>query len=86
MDSNDIQHAEAAETKSRLVKSAAYYAAFIILGLTGAVIGPTLPRLAEHTRTQLRVAFCFRLLHSAICSVLSWRAGCMTACLGIASW
>ena len=52
MDSNTPQPAGDAEMKSRLVKSAAYYAAFIILGLTNAVIGPTLARLAEHTHTQ----------------------------------
>jgi FHS family Na+ dependent glucose MFS transporter 1 len=31
-----------------------YYAAFVILGLTGASLGPTLPGLAEHTGTHVR--------------------------------
>jgi FHS family Na+ dependent glucose MFS transporter 1 len=34
-------------------KTAAYYVAFIALGTAGAVLGPTLGDLAEHTRTQL---------------------------------
>jgi MFS transporter, FHS family, Na+ dependent glucose transporter 1 len=60
MDSNNTQQAAEADMKSRLVKSAAYYATFIILGLTGAVIGPTLSRLAEHTHTQLnQISFIF---------------------------
>jgi FHS family Na+ dependent glucose MFS transporter 1 len=60
MDSNTPQPAGDAEMKSRLVKSAAYYAAFIILGLTNAVIGPTLARLAEHTHTQFnQISFIF---------------------------
>jgi len=60
MDSDNPQQAGATDLKSRLVKTAAYYAAFIILGLTGAVIGPTLPRLAEHTHTQLnQISFLF---------------------------
>ncbi len=36
-----------------LAKTAAYYGAFIILGLTSAVVGPTLPALAENTQTGL---------------------------------
>jgi len=60
MDLNNAQQAGPGELKSRLIKTAAYYAAFIILGLTGAVIGPTLPRLAEHTHTQLnQISFLF---------------------------
>jgi FHS family Na+ dependent glucose MFS transporter 1 len=54
------QQNDASAQKSRLVKTAAYYAAFIILGLTGAVIGPTLQRLADHTHTQLNeISFLF---------------------------
>jgi FHS family Na+ dependent glucose MFS transporter 1 len=34
-------------------KTAAYYLAFVALGTTGAVLGPTLSGLAEHTHTQL---------------------------------
>jgi MFS transporter, FHS family, Na+ dependent glucose transporter 1 len=60
MNSNNSPQAGDADSKSRLVKSAAYYAAFIILGLTGSVIGPTLSRLAEHTHTQLnQISFIF---------------------------
>lgn len=36
-----------------LPKTFTYYAAFIILGLTSAVVGPTLPALAAHTQTEL---------------------------------
>jgi len=34
-------------------KTAAYYLAFVALGTNGAVLGPTLSGLAEHTQTQL---------------------------------
>jgi FHS family Na+ dependent glucose MFS transporter 1 len=37
----------------RILKTVGYYAAFIILGMVGASLGPTLPGLAEHTRTSL---------------------------------
>jgi FHS family Na+ dependent glucose MFS transporter 1 len=36
-----------------ITRTAAYYVAFIALGTTGAVLGPTLRGLAEHTHTQL---------------------------------
>jgi fucose permease len=43
-----------------LVVTAAYYAAFIGLGLGFAAIGPTLPGLAQHTRTHLsEISFLF---------------------------
>ena len=35
------------------VETIGYYAAFVILGLVGASLGPTLPGLAEHTRTHV---------------------------------
>ncbi len=38
----------------RVPATFAYYAAFIALGALGAVIGPTLPALAENTHTSLR--------------------------------
>lgn len=38
----------------RISKTAAYYLAFVALGLTSATLGPTLPALAEHTRSNLR--------------------------------
>jgi FHS family Na+ dependent glucose MFS transporter 1 len=37
----------------RILKTVGYYAAFIILGMVGASLGPTLPGLAEHTQTSL---------------------------------
>jgi FHS family Na+ dependent glucose MFS transporter 1 len=37
----------------RLSQSAAYFAAFVALGMFSAVLGPTLPGLAAHTRTDL---------------------------------
>jgi FHS family Na+ dependent glucose MFS transporter 1 len=47
-------------TSGNALKTIAYYAAFVILGLAGAVIGPTLPRLAELTSTQLdQISFIF---------------------------
>ncbi len=36
-----------------ITRTAAYYAAFIILGLTAAILGPALPDLAERTRSLL---------------------------------
>lgn len=60
MELNNAQQTAALDQKSRLVKTAAYYAAFVILGLTGAVIGPTLQRLADHTQTKLNeISFLF---------------------------
>lgn len=41
-------------------QTSSYYAAFISLGLAGAVIGPTLPGLAEHTHSHLNeISFLF---------------------------
>jgi fucose permease len=37
----------------KIVKTAAYYAAFVALGLAAASLGPTLPGLAEHTHSHL---------------------------------
>jgi FHS family Na+ dependent glucose MFS transporter 1 len=52
--------ADSSATRDRLVKTAAYYAAFIGLGLGIAALGPTLPGLAEHTRTHLSsISFLF---------------------------
>jgi fucose permease len=39
--------------QGRIAKTAGYYWAFIALGLTSAMLGPTLPGLAENTRTTL---------------------------------
>ena len=41
------------EITGKLSKTAGYYAAFIALGLVTAALGPTLPGLAEQTRTTL---------------------------------
>ncbi len=44
----------------RLAKTAGYYVAFILLGLSTAAVGPTLPDLAEQTRSTLsQVSFLF---------------------------
>ncbi len=44
----------------RISKTAAYYAAFVALGLTAASLGPTLPGLAENTRSVLsEISFLF---------------------------
>jgi FHS family Na+ dependent glucose MFS transporter 1 len=44
----------------KLSNTVSYYASYIILGLIASVIGPTLPGLAEHTRTNLsEVSFLF---------------------------
>ena len=44
----------AEERSARLTKTVAYYAAFVGLGMVASVMGPTLPGLAEHTRTSLQ--------------------------------
>ena len=46
--------------RERFLKTAGYYAAFIVLGLASAAIGPTLPGLAEQTGSQLsQISFLF---------------------------
>jgi MFS transporter, FHS family, Na+ dependent glucose transporter 1 len=45
--------ADLSAARNRLAQTAAYYAAFIGLGLGIAALGPTLPGLAQHTRTHL---------------------------------
>ena len=47
-------------SRGRFSKTFGYYAAFVVLGLTVASLGPTLPGLAEHTRTNLsEISFLF---------------------------
>ncbi len=47
-------------TQNPLASTAGYYAAFVVLGLISASLGPTLPGLAEHTRTNLgEISFLF---------------------------
>ena len=41
------------ERNQRIAKTAGYFAAFVVLGLVSAALGPTLPGLAEHTGTDL---------------------------------
>lgn len=41
------------DEQQKVAKTVSYYAAFIALGLVNAILGPTLPGLAENTRTQL---------------------------------
>jgi MFS transporter, FHS family, Na+ dependent glucose transporter 1 len=51
------------ERSARLQKTAAYYIAFIGLGMTTAAIGPTLPNLAAHTGSALQqVSYLFSAL------------------------
>lgn len=56
-----IQHPTSKPTRSTwLAKTIGYYAAFIILGLISAILGPTLPGLAEKTGVLLReISFLF---------------------------
>lgn len=49
-----------AAVSGKVSKTIAYYAAFVALGLVVASLGPTLPGLAEHTRTRLsEISFLF---------------------------
>lgn len=46
--------------RGRFLNTLGYYATFIVLGLTVASLGPTLPGLAEHTRAHLsEISFLF---------------------------
>jgi len=55
-----MQTATLENQSGRLAKTAGYYIAFIILGLSTAALGPTLPGLAEQTRSTLsQVSFLF---------------------------
>ena len=60
-----------------LIATAAYYIAFIILGLTTAASGPSLPKLAEHTSSgldRISLIFVFGSLGYLIGSFLGGRA------------
>lgn len=49
-----------APIEGKISKTAGYYVAFIALGMAAASLGPTLPGLAEHTRTGLsEISFLF---------------------------
>ena len=55
--------------RGALAKTAVYYTTFVVLGFATAVIGPTLPSLAEQTRTSLReVSFLFTALFAGYCA------------------
>jgi MFS transporter, FHS family, Na+ dependent glucose transporter 1 len=65
-----------AERKARLTKTFAYYSAFIVLGLAGAVTGPTLEGLSRHTRStveQISYLFVLRSLGYLIGSFTAGR-------------
>jgi MFS transporter, FHS family, Na+ dependent glucose transporter 1 len=48
------------ETRRRRLQTSAYFAAFVALGLTTGSLGPTLPGLAEQTRSRLdEISFLF---------------------------
>ena len=65
----------------RISKTVGYYAAFIALGLVTASLGPTLPGLAENTRSQLgEISFLFTTRSLGTCWVLSWEDDCTTGC------
>lgn len=55
-----MQLPDQSDRRERLSKSIGYYAAFIVLGLASAALGPTLPGLAEQTDSQLsEISFLF---------------------------
>lgn len=62
--------------RGRITSTFAYYLAFVILGLAAAVLGPTLPGLAEHTRTsigQISYLFVLRSLGYLVGALLAGR-------------
>lgn len=68
---------ESSAEQRRIPITIAYYMAFIVLGLVVAVLGPTLPGLAQHTQTQLnQISFLFAA-HSLGYLVGSMRNGRM---------
>src|SRR6266498_3317691 len=69
------------------ITTAAYYLAFILLGLTIAAEGPTLLKLAEHTSSaldQISFIFFFGSLGYLLGSYIGGAS--MTVCLGIDLW
>jgi FHS family Na+ dependent glucose MFS transporter 1 len=59
----------------RLSRTIAYFAAFVAIGLSTATLGPTLPGLAGHTRTQLSQASLLFTAHSLGYLVGSFQSG-----------
>jgi MFS transporter, FHS family, Na+ dependent glucose transporter 1 len=71
-----MQTATLENQPGRLAKTAGYYVAFIIIGLSAASLGPTLPGLAEQTRStlsQVSVLFTARSLGYLMGSLLGGR-------------
>jgi len=71
-----MQTAALDNRKGRLAKTAGYYVAFIILGLSTAALGPTLPGLAEQTRStlsQVSILFTARAFGYLLGSLLGGR-------------
>jgi FHS family Na+ dependent glucose MFS transporter 1 len=71
-----LTEANSLEDTGRISKTVGYYAAFVALGLVTASLGPTLPGLAENTRSQLgEISFLFttRSLGYLLGSVLGGR-------------
>ncbi len=55
-----VRRLNLSESAGRIPQTIGYYVAFIALGLSTASLGPTLPALAEHTRTHLsQISFLF---------------------------
>jgi len=74
--STTLTEATSLESAGRISKTVGYYAAFVALGLITASLGPTLPGLAENTRSQLgEISFLFttRSLGYLLGSVLGGR-------------
>src|SRR5437867_13210258 len=45
---------------AQIARTLSYYASFVVLGLVSAVLGPTLPGLADHTHSALSgISFLF---------------------------
>ncbi len=66
----------AANNSSHWPQTAGYYAAFVALGLIGALLGPTLTSLAQHTRVgldQISILFTGRSLGYLVGSLLGGR-------------
>jgi hypothetical protein len=71
----------------KYIITAAYYLAFILLGLTIAAEGPTLLQLAENTSSALdRLARYLSSVHWAIFQAHTLVGECMTAFLVINLW
>jgi MFS transporter, FHS family, Na+ dependent glucose transporter 1 len=74
---NSTQTIEPSQARSgKITRTAAYYIAFIALGLVGGMLGPILPTLQEHTRatiSQISFVFSARTVGYAVGSILLGR-------------